>query len=466
IEEQMKEDYKMEIEKVNNNVLKSEFNREKMEIMYEITKEEKEKKIQRIQERIQGDYKFFDAKIKKETYLFIGREFKKMKKEFEAIEAYEKALTYEENSDLDFIIHNELGILKDEKKLSLEAVEHYKKSLKIKESEASYGNLILLYLDLSNFEEATKYIEKAIMRFPNSSSLNSQKGLLYKKTGDCYRAIESYTRAINLDNKNKIAWFNRSITYSEIGENFKALNDLFQIIKINKECDKVFNMIAHIYFLEKKTDKALEYYDKSLKVNKDSKEAFYGKIDIYLSLGKNDEVRTLLDDFVLKNENEDKVYCIYSQIIREINIKEALKYIKRAIILSPSNYEYYCIKGHIEIAMNRREDALKSFKTSLNINTDNHILHHDLGLLNFELKNYEEALIYYKKAIKLNDIEAEYYNSKGLCLEVIGDEEENKIAKKVFYIEALKDYEKSKDLFEKIMFVRNINIIKGKLKKL
>lgn len=466
IEEQIKEEYKKEIEKINNNVLRSEFNREKMEIMYENTKDEKEKKIEIIQEKIQCDYSFFDDKIKKEAYIFIGKEFQKMKEEYKAIEAYEKALTYEKNNELDVIIHNNLGVLKDGRKLSQEALEHYKKSLEIKDSENSYANLIALYLELKSFETAGEVLEKAIMRFPNSSLLRSKKALLYADTGEYYKAIENYTIAINLDNNNKTAWFNRSVAYYEIGENFKALNDLLQIIKMNQECDRVFNMIARIYFLERKTDKALEYYDKALEVNKINKEAFYGKIDTYLILGEKDKARKLLDEFILKNENEDKVYYIYSQITEERNIKEALKYIKKAINLSPSNYKYYSQKGYIEIAMNRREEALKSFKASLMINPTNDIMYHDMGMLNFELEKYEEALANYRKAIELNKNESEYYNSRGVCLEKIGDNEDDEVAKKGFYIEALQDYEKANDLFEKIMFIKNINIIKNKLKKL
>ena len=463
-EDKIRKEYENEIEKMNNLILKGEFNREKIEIIYEENKNEKKIKIGKLESKIENEYLFFDNKEKKEAYIFIGRELEKINEDSQAINSYTKALTYERIDEIDIIAYNNRGILKDKKGLYDEALEDYKKSIELKEDESPYRNLVLLYLDLEKYEEALKYIEIGIAKFPKSSSLSSVKGLIEARQKNYYKAIENYTRAIILNSNNKEAYFNRSIAYNEINENLKAMKDLFYLIEINQEGDNVFTNIGYIFFQEKKYKEALKYYKKALNKNEFNKEALLGKLNVYEKTNQKELSKELLEEYFLKNTNiQDWAYSKYAELIMDENPKKALEFIKKAIEIATGNFEYYYQKAHIELKIGNKKEALKSFEIVSCLNPEDDICYHDIGYLKYELEEYEKAIPYFEKAIKLNDKRPDYYNSKGVCLESIGDIKSDINLKKEYYLKALQDFKIANEIDNRIMFFKNINRIERKI---
>lgn len=460
IEDKIRKEYENEIEKMNNLILKGEFNREKMEIIYEENKNEKKIKIKKLESRIENKYSFFDNKNKKETYIFIGKELEKINEDSQAINAYSKALTYEKIDEIDIIAYNNRGVLKDKKGLDEEALVDYKKSLQLKEDERPYTNLVLLYSDLKKYKEALEYAEIGIAKFPKSSYLSSAKGLVKAQQKDYYMAIENYTRAIILDSDNKTAYFNRSIAYIEINENLKALKDLFYLIEINQEDERVFTKIGDVLFKEKRYKEALKYYEKATTKNEFNDEAFLGKLNVYEKVNKKELAKETVEEYFLKNGNKDWVCSIYAEFLIDENPNKSLKLIKKAIEIAPSNYEYYLIKANVEVKMNRKKEAIKSLETSLNINPHNDETLYNCGVLKYELKRYKQAIVDLEKAIQLNNNEPNYYNLKGLCLKDMGDIESDYDLKKEYYLKAFEEFTKASRIREDIKFLKNISIIK------
>lgn len=466
IEEKIREEYNNEIKKMNNLILHGEFNREKMEIIYENKKAEKNKKIQEFKEKIEKKYNFFNNHDKKEAYIFIGRELEKINEDSQAINAYTKALTYEKIDEIDIIAYNNRGILKDKSGLYDEALEDYKKSIELKEDENPYRNLVLLYLDLEQYEEALKYIEIGIAKFPKSSSLSSVKGLIKARQKNYYKAIENYTRAIILNSNNREAYFNRSIAYNEINENSKAMKDLFYLIEINQQGDDVFTNIGYTFFQEKKYKEALKYYKKALNENEFNKEALLGKLNVYEKTNQKELSKELLDEYLLKNKSADWAYSEYAELLVDENPQQALDFIKKAIEIATGNESYYYQKAHIELKIGNKKEALKSFEIVSYINPEDDICYHDIGRLKYELGEYEKAIPDFEKAIKLNDKKPDYYNSKGICLEKLGDMNRDINLKRKYYLKALKYFKNANEVGNNIMFSDNIAIIEIKIRNL
>ena len=58
-------------------------------------------------------------------------------------------------------------------------------------------------------------------------------GIIYRNVGQNEKAIEEFTRAIEIDPKYVNAFFNRGVTYGNIGQWKKAIDDYEIVLKIN-----------------------------------------------------------------------------------------------------------------------------------------------------------------------------------------------------------------------------------------
>ncbi len=90
---------------------------------------------------------------------------------------------------------------------------------------AYYAFSVSLY-DMSLYTNALNYAKQGEKLKPNSSKLQYIKGLIYVSLQQPDSAIISFSKCIANDLKNKDAYYNRALAYSQINEYEKAIRDL------------------------------------------------------------------------------------------------------------------------------------------------------------------------------------------------------------------------------------------------
>jgi len=113
-------------------------------------------------------------------------------------------------------------------------------------------------------DSASNEIKKALIEvlFEYGSYLNDDWVEDFEKAVDCF------TRIIELDAKNYRAWYNLGISYFRLKQTKKSLEAYEQALKINPEYEYVFYNIGLVYeILNEDYESAAKYYEKALRLN-------------------------------------------------------------------------------------------------------------------------------------------------------------------------------------------------------
>jgi tetratricopeptide (TPR) repeat protein len=97
----------------------------------------------------------------------------------------------------------------------------------------SYYNRGIFWYDKDELDKAIDDYSKAIELSPNYSSAFNNRGLAWSSKGDLDRAIADYDRAIQIDGKDPFRWNNRGLAWKRKGEFDRAIADFDQAIKVD-----------------------------------------------------------------------------------------------------------------------------------------------------------------------------------------------------------------------------------------
>jgi tetratricopeptide (TPR) repeat protein len=206
---------------------------------------------------------------------------------------------------------------------------------------------------------------------------------------------------------------------------FDELDELFK----QKEYQTVLNIVDDMIFNGETDIKAYQFQALALE-----------------SLGRYTECIDILNKMALISPNDADVYSLrsdcklyldppdYSEALKDINIalkindnndlyfykkakifffkanyqnqnvdmyKKALEEINIAILIQPTDLNYYFLRGDIKIGLDLREGALLDFEFISLVHKDNISLYQRISSLKFELGYTEEALEYLEKALKI-----------------------------------------------------------------
>ena len=175
-----------------------------------------------------------------------------------------------------------------------------------------------------------------------------RKGSEYLINGEYEKAIEDFTKVIEIDKNCKDAYLGRGSAYGKLEKYEKTIEDFTKVIEIDKNLKKVYCARGDAYGILKEHEKAIEDFTKVIEIDKNYKDAYWGR-----GLGYN-----ALKDY-----------------------KKAIEDYTRLIELD-KNFEYkeaYFNRGGIYINLKEYEKAIEDFNQFIDLdeknnNNDNNIL--------------------------------------------------------------------------------------------
>ena len=273
-----------------------------------------------------------------------------------------------------------------------------------------YGYIGYCHIKLGNYDKAIMYLEKSV-------NLKYDDYLSRYYLGNTYFLIQAYDKAlehlnesVKLKNDCFDSWFDLGILYQVIDEDI-----------LSYECFEAARNIALNYDdIEKKLNCFIKLTDSQ---NREYLNSLYLGI-CYVKLESYENASYhLLESIKINNKynSNENNYSAYYWIgyINYVNgeYQDALKYLKKSIILNDNDYEnnysaYYWI-GYINYVNGEYQDALKYLKKSIILNDndyeENYLILLCIGECYFKLGNHKKALFNFKKSLKLKDDEAETY---------------------------------------------------------
>ena len=107
-----------------------------------------------------------------------------------------------------------------------------------------------------------KHIEE-----PSDPAGYLDRGNRYSRNGVYHKAIEDYTKAIELDPKFAEAYYHRGCSWYEVDKFEDSITDLTKAIEINPKNNLIYTNIAITYCSLKNFDQATKYFQANVKKN-------------------------------------------------------------------------------------------------------------------------------------------------------------------------------------------------------
>jgi tetratricopeptide (TPR) repeat protein len=206
--------------------------------------------------------------------------------------------------------------------------------------------------------------------------------------GDYYGAIADYTKAIELNPKYGLAFYNRGVSKFALKDNSGAIADYTKAIEINpNDYDAYSNRGVAKKNLQDYYG-AIADYTKAIEINPKHDDANYNR-----SISK-----YLIGDY-----------------------QGAISDCTKAIEINPKDFTSYNIRGNSKTALKDNYGAIADYTKAIEINPKYGQAYFNRGICKSALKDNYGAIADYTKAIEINPKYGQAYFNRGICKSALKD---------------------------------------------
>lgn len=392
--------------------------------------------VKYLREKYEESIPFYSQAIDLDGSILIYREnraksYENLALYEEAIDDYKKVLEYEP----DPFLFNAIGRIEYWMKNYESAIEYYSKAMELAPNEIVFlQNRALAYQDSGKFDEAEKDYLTSLSLGEDIKSLNAL-GIIASDRNDQEKAIEYFSKAINIVDNQAILYENRAISLEKIEKFELAKSDLLKAVELDATHLRN-NHIGLLYYKEGNYSKAIDFYDKAIESKPDEPVYLENRALAYLFLENLDFAERDFKEAVKLNHSTNSLNYLGIIYFRKNAFDQAIEYYSRAIdqdknqaILWENRALCWESMGENQKA---EDDIMKALEIELTSNRFNF-----LGLARFKQFDYKSSIEFYSKALEMDQSNPIIWENRALAYEFSSQ-----------YSEAILDYEKCLQLRE------------------
>lgn len=306
----------------------------------------------------------------------------------------------------------------------------------------SVSLLIVLFVSFSIFaqkpkptpktKQVPKTIAKTAQKMPEMSAADNAKaeefltqGKAFWKEFEIRPAIESFTKAIEINPNYVPALSERGIIYFMIGENKNAVSDLDKVLKIEPNNVKIlyFRGLTLTEIAVKTKDdendrktannfaqRALADFSKAIELDPNDFTFYNGRGKLILEFGFYIEAVSDFEKSISIKPNET-AHAQLGLAKFYLDDQNAVAEVTKAIKIAPDFAEAYYIRGTIHRDEGRYKEAILDFDAAIKHNKYNAKYYNTRGMLYFRLQDGYSAAADFTQAInEKNDYATAYFN--------------------------------------------------------
>jgi tetratricopeptide (TPR) repeat protein len=321
---------------------------------------------------------------KAQAYGSIGGAYGKLKHYDEAMRSIQEAIKLDPNNPSLYeslaSIYVAQGNIEETFKLLKKAAE-LRTELKMEpaaDSSPYYylgGTYTVRFLQKGNeedFNEAVKWLKKAIEISPKNATYYQALGITYEKHSNVDEAMANYKKAVEYDPKDPSNYFNMAEIYSLKHNYDAAIERIRQVIEFRSDYAKAYQYLGKMYHHKNDDTEAIKQELKAISIDPKYLQAYLDLAEIYKTQKK------------------------YS---------EAIKYLQSAIGIAPTNFQPYKELAKVYEEQQKNEDAIHYYEEVINlIDADDSLKNLYLWTKNVYLGrierlrgHYAEAIAYFQK---------------------------------------------------------------------
>jgi tetratricopeptide (TPR) repeat protein len=241
-------------------------------------------------------------------------------------------------------------------------------------------------------------------------------------------AFAEYSKTIELDPKDALAWNNRGLVLVGKGLREKAIADWSKAIELDPKCALAWNNRGHAYADLRQWDKALADHNKAVELKPDSASALLSRVRDYAGLGQWDKV---IADCNKAIELDPKTAAHWNHrgwaYVNLDQYEKAIADCNRGIELDPKRYwQPWKWRGEAQVKLGRYADAIVSFSRLIDIDPDSATALNNLAWLlatcaDPKLRDAGRAVTLARRAVEREPKQASYWNTLGVAQYRAGD---------------------------------------------
>lgn len=139
------------------------------------------------------------------------------------------------------------------------------------------------------FEEKLASCDEVVARYPNDAQAHINRGLRYLDNGYLDEAVSDFSRAHELDPKNRWALANRGITYAWQGDHPRAEADFARVRAVDPENVVVLRGEVLLNMNLRELNAAEDQLTELLRLYPDDQWALYTRAEVYRQLGETEK---------------------------------------------------------------------------------------------------------------------------------------------------------------------------------
>lgn len=238
-----------------------------------------------------------------------------------------------------------VGLIKYQKKELLQARKIIECALAIEEKSEYLSNLILVYLDLGEYQEALRASNRALEINPFNAEAMHNKSLVLMKISEYAEVIELEQKAISIKNNFIEALNNLGIAYSKVNNYKKSIENYEKVLNINPNNIEALSNLAVINLKNKKYSNAIEIFKKILNINPNIAQVHSNISIMYYELKKYQEAVNYAGNSIKLNQHLAPAHCNKAKALIKLGLyKEAAESFINVLKINP---EYPKIRGNL-----------------------------------------------------------------------------------------------------------------------
>ncbi|MDO4732450.1 MAG: tetratricopeptide repeat protein [Bacillota bacterium] len=230
--------------------------------------------------------------------------------------------------------------------------------------------------------------------------------------GDFPKAIEAYSKAIELDPDYAAAYYNRGSAYDDLKQYDEAIADYSKAIELDPDDAAVYNNRGSAYDDLKQYDEAIADYSKAIELKPDYAAAYNNRGFAYRKQGKYNEAIADFSKAIELDPNNIIGYLVRGLAYYEDRkYEEAIEDYNKAIELDPNYANAYYNRGTAYEEDGKHDKAIADFSEAIKLKPDLAAAYNNRGLAYAGDGKHDKAIADFSEAIKLKpDLAAAYYN--------------------------------------------------------
>jgi len=199
--------------------------------------------------------------------------------------------------------------------------------------------------------------------WPRNATAFNYRGHVFKNSKLFDKAIEDYSRAIEIKPSFANYYVNRGVAYSEKREFAKALDDLNKAIGLNPTEYMAFNNRGNIYYYQGDIERALADFNAAIMLNPEGSLAFNNRGVVFKAKGEKELAKADFDKAISLSPYYADAYYNRAVIFKERgDVFRAIEDINKVLSLTPGLTQAYLDRGDLYRKNGNMELARKDYQ--------------------------------------------------------------------------------------------------------